>query len=42
MIQYPIGVSGQTIVLQPAVLAHLRRYQQHRWWQTEAGGQLFA
>lgn len=42
MITYPLGVSGQAIVLTPAVL---RRFEVHRqlcWWSREAGGQLFA
>lgn len=34
--------SAQTIVLRPAVLEHLARYNQINWWKCEAGGQLFA
>lgn len=39
---FPIGTSGQVLVLRRPVLARFARYRQHHWWQTEAGGQLFA
>jgi integrative and conjugative element protein (TIGR02256 family) len=39
---FPIGASGQTIVLTDEVLAHFRSHRQDRWWGSEAGGQLFA
>lgn len=42
MLVYPIGSSGQSLVLSTDVLAHFERHQQMRWWQREAGGQLFA
>lgn len=42
MIVYPIGMSGQQLVFSTGVLAHLKRHRQTRWWQREAGGQLFA
>lgn len=42
MIVFPIGSSGQRLVLSPAVLEHFEKHQQLRWWQREAGGQLFA
>lgn len=40
-LRYPIAATGQAIVLPDHVLAHLSRYRQTRFWQTEAGGQLF-
>lgn len=42
MIRYPIGTSGQDLVLTEPVLAHFRRFRQNRWFSREAGGQLFA
>lgn len=42
VIQYPIGTSGQVLILSDPVVEHLRRYRQLRWYQREAGGQLFA
>ncbi|MEX2375432.1 MAG: Mov34/MPN/PAD-1 family protein [Dehalococcoidia bacterium] len=42
MIAFPIGPSGRDLVFVDEVLAHFERYQQVRWWQREAGGQLFA
>jgi len=42
VIRYPIGTSGQTLVLTDAVLAHFRKHRQVRRWNREAGGQLFA
>jgi integrative and conjugative element protein (TIGR02256 family) len=42
MITYPIGQSGQVLVFTDEVLALFARYRQRRWWQREAGGQLFA
>src|SRR5436305_12216435 len=42
VIRYPIGSSGQTLVLTDAVLAHFRKHRQVRLWNREAGGQLFA
>jgi integrative and conjugative element protein (TIGR02256 family) len=42
MIVYPIPSSTQRIVLPLAVVQRFHRYQQKRWWQKEAGGQLFA
>ena len=42
MIEYPIGSSGQVIVLADAVLHCFARSRQLRRSQTEAGGQLFA
>jgi integrative and conjugative element protein (TIGR02256 family) len=41
-ISYSIGTSGQLIIFSPKVIEHFTRYRQRRWWQTEAGGQLFA
>jgi integrative and conjugative element protein (TIGR02256 family) len=42
MIEYPIGRSGQVLVISEAVLRRFRRHRQRRWYQREAGGQLFA
>lgn len=41
MIAYPIGTSGQTLIFTPPVLDRFAEYRQVRWWQREAGGQLF-
>lgn len=42
MIVYPVGSSGQRLVLTADVIAHLECHRQSRWWHREAGGQLFA
>lgn len=42
MIHYPIGTSGQVLILTDPVVEHLRRHRQRRRYQREAGGQLFA
>ncbi len=42
MIEYPIGASGQVIVLSDDVLIHLLRHRQIGRRDLEAGGQLFA
>jgi integrative and conjugative element protein (TIGR02256 family) len=42
MIEYPIGTSGQVLVLSDPVVQHLHRHRQQRRYQREAGGQLFA
>lgn len=42
MMSYDIGTSGQSLVLSREVLRHLSAHRQLRWWQREAGGQLFA
>lgn len=42
MIRYPVGDSDETIMLGAEVLQHVARRRQIRWWQSEAGGQLFA
>lgn len=39
---YPIGTSGSRVILTPPVLDHLAQHRQRRFWQAEAGGQLFA
>lgn len=39
---YPIGASGSHVILTEPVLAHLAAHRQRRFWQPEAGGQLFA
>ena len=42
MIAYPIGTSGQVLVLADRVLKHVSKFRQRRWYQRETGGQLFA
>lgn len=42
MLEYPIGVSKQTLVVTDPVLSHFASHRQKRWFQKEAGGQLFA
>src|ERR1700682_2192750 len=42
MTRYLIGTSGQKLLFTPKVLAHFRRHQQRRFFNREAGGQLFA
>lgn len=42
MIAYPIGGSGQTLILSDTVVKRLKRYRQMHNRQREAGGQLFA
>ena len=42
MIVYPIGASGQALELSSAVLDRFHSFRQVRFWQREAGGQLFA
>lgn len=41
VIAYPIGSSGQELQFGDAVLEHLWRFRQRRFWVAEAGGQLF-
>ena len=42
MILYPIGASGETLILTRPVLEKFEAFRQRRWQQREAGGQLFA
>jgi integrative and conjugative element protein (TIGR02256 family) len=42
VIEYPIGASGQVVVLTDAALAHMAACRQLRRSHAEAGGQLFA
>jgi integrative and conjugative element protein (TIGR02256 family) len=42
VIAYPIGISGQQLILSSNVVDHLRKHRQKWWWQREAGGQIFA
>lgn len=42
MIEIPLGVSGQTLVIADSVLRHFRMHRQTKPWHCEAGGQLFA
>ena len=42
MLSYAVGQSGQRLAIEDQVLQHFRRWQQKRWYQKEAGGQLFA
>ena len=39
---YQIGSSGQQLLLDAGVMRRFRKYRQMRWYQKEAGGQLFA
>ncbi len=41
-LEFPVGDSGQTIRLTPALIAKFMRHRQRFRWQREAGGQLFA
>jgi integrative and conjugative element protein (TIGR02256 family) len=41
-LHYSLGESGQHLVLAPEVLRHFQQHRQRHWWQSEAGGQLFA
>lgn len=40
--RFAIGTSGQWLVIEPEVLRHFDQHRQKRFWQREAGGQLFA
>lgn len=42
VIEYPLGLSGQVVVMTDGVLAHLAASRQSRRSHAEAGGQLFA
>ena len=42
MLEFAIGRSGQVLVLSQGVVRKFRLYRQMRWYQREAGGQLFA
>jgi len=42
MLEYPVGQSEQHLLIEDPVIEHFRRWQQRRWYQKEAGGQLFA
>lgn len=42
MMIFPVGTSGETIELTDAVISHLLKHRQTRWWYREAGGLLFA
>jgi integrative and conjugative element protein (TIGR02256 family) len=39
---YPVVSSGQRIVFTETVLKRFAKFRQTKWWQREAGGQLFA
>lgn len=41
-LEYPIGNSGQVLVVPEEIVRKFRQYRQKRWYQREAGGQLFA
>jgi integrative and conjugative element protein (TIGR02256 family) len=41
MIEYPIGRSGQALIFTVPVLETFSTHRQLRFWQREAGGQLF-
>ena len=42
VLKYPIGDSGQRLVISDKVIKHFGRHRQRRAHQLEAGGQLFA
>jgi integrative and conjugative element protein (TIGR02256 family) len=42
VLSYPIGLSGQTVHLLPAVTEVFGAHRQMKWWQRESGGMLFA
>jgi integrative and conjugative element protein (TIGR02256 family) len=42
VISYDIGQSGQLLTFSDSVLNHFSRHRQTRFWQSEAGGLLFA
>lgn len=42
MLIFPIDATKQRLVLEARVVEHFLKYQQKRWYQKEAGGQLFA
>ena len=41
-LDYPIGGSGQCIVIDSMVQEHFASHKQLSWWQSEAGGHLYA
>ena len=42
MLIFPIEATKQRLVIEASVVEHFRKHQQKRWYQREAGGQLFA
>lgn len=40
--RYLVGESGQVVEFSPSVLCRFGQHRQRRFWQCEAGGQLFA
>ena len=42
MITFGLGTSGQRLTFSDAVITHLEKWRQLRFWQAEAGGLLFA
>lgn len=40
--RYLVGDSGQIVEFSPSVVDRFHQHRQHRFWQCEAGGQLFA
>lgn len=42
MITFNLGTSGQRLTFSDAVIVHLEKWRQLRFWQAEAGGLLFA
>jgi integrative and conjugative element protein (TIGR02256 family) len=40
--RFLVGESGESIEFLPSVLSHFDSHRQRRFWNTEAGGQLFA
>jgi integrative and conjugative element protein (TIGR02256 family) len=41
MIEYPIGRSGQALIFTDPIVETFSKHRQLRFWQREAGGQLF-
>jgi integrative and conjugative element protein (TIGR02256 family) len=42
MLNFRLGISGQSLTISDGVLEHFSKYRQRRCWSREAGGQLFA
>jgi integrative and conjugative element protein (TIGR02256 family) len=42
MLEYAVGETSQRLLIERSVLELFEKYQQKRWYQKEAGGQLFA
>jgi len=42
VLHFPIGGTGQVLILTDSVLSRFERHRQTRWFHREAGGQLFS